>query len=217
MLPNTLKLKVGLIGKVLNKRLFYGRIIEFGRKASVKTVKRANSKSYQLPIKAIAARHFVYTQESETSFTRRSARCGRRRWPRRHREQAMPDLQTAVQDAFFAALNVASVTSLAPVTQHVPEDTQPPIVIIGQIGLEPVGIKAGGFDHATVEIVTEARGPKRALLFAIQSAVRAALEGKPIAAVGVILSPPAFAGSDTDQLEDGVTYIGTQRFETFVQ
>ena len=68
VLPNTLKLKVGLIGKVLNKRLFYGRIIEFGRKASVKTVKRANSKSYQLPIKAIAARHFVYTQSRDELY-----------------------------------------------------------------------------------------------------------------------------------------------------
>lgn len=68
VLPNTLKLKVGLIGKVVNKRLFYGHIIEFGRKASVKTVKRGNSKAYQLPIKAIAARHFVYTQSKEELY-----------------------------------------------------------------------------------------------------------------------------------------------------
>lgn len=129
----------------------------------------------------------------------------------------MPDFATAVQNAFFAALNVPSVTSLAPVMQHVPEDTAPPVVIIDQIGLEPVEVKGGGFDHATVEIVTIYRGEKRADLFAIEAAVRAVLENKPITASGATLSNPVFAGHDVQRVEDGVTYIGTQRFETWVQ
>jgi len=33
LLPKTLRLKVGLLTKALNRRFFYGRIIEFGRKA----------------------------------------------------------------------------------------------------------------------------------------------------------------------------------------
>lgn len=33
LLPKTLKLKVGLLTKAINKRFFYGRIVEFGRKA----------------------------------------------------------------------------------------------------------------------------------------------------------------------------------------
>lgn len=129
----------------------------------------------------------------------------------------MSDFATSVQNAFFTALNVASVTSLATVLQHVPEDTQPPLVILSQITLEPFGGKAGGLDKAIVEIVCLFRGPKRAGLYAIQAAVRAVIDQQPISAAGVTLSVPFHISTDSDQLEDGVTYLGTQRFEVFVQ
>lgn len=129
----------------------------------------------------------------------------------------MSDLLTATQAAFFTALNVASVTSLAPVTQHVIEDTDPPLVIIGDVSFEPMGGKDGGLDRATVEIVTLYRGSKRTELFAIQSAVRSALDNQTISASGADFSKPVYVSSEVEELEDGVTYMGTQRFEVIVQ
>lgn len=85
VLPATLKLKVGLLGKPINKKLFYGRIIEFGRKSKVVDVVRGGLSSrvraaggrsnrykalaarmgvkgsYKLKVRAMAPRHFVYT------------------------------------------------------------------------------------------------------------------------------------------------------------
>jgi hypothetical protein len=84
--PVRLQLKVGLIGKPLNRRLFYGWIVEWGRKASVVTVTRAGTLgraqaaglnvrggaykdvalsagiggAYQLHVKPLPPRHFVY-------------------------------------------------------------------------------------------------------------------------------------------------------------
>ncbi len=86
VLPASLRLKVGLIGKPLNKRLFYGLIVEFGRRAQTKIVTRSGTLArarsaglkvrsnryktaalsagvkgaYKLKIRAMAPRHFVY-------------------------------------------------------------------------------------------------------------------------------------------------------------
>ena len=129
----------------------------------------------------------------------------------------MTDILTATQNAFYAALNVTGVTSLGTLVQHVPEDSNPPLIIVGDISLEPLGGKDGGLDRAKVEIVTISRAPKRAILFAMQAAVRAALDGMPISATGATFSPPVQTASDGQLIEDGLTYIGTQQFETFVQ
>lgn len=129
----------------------------------------------------------------------------------------MSDLLTATQTAIYTALNVAPVTSLAPVTQHVIEDTDPPLVIIGDVSFEPIGGKSGGLDRATVEVVTLYRGSKRTELFAIQTAVRNALDHQSVSASGALLSRPVFVSSEVEEMEDGVTYMGTQRFELIVQ
>jgi hypothetical protein len=44
--PNTLRLRVGLLGKKLNRHLFYARILEFGRKAQDVQIKRRVAKTY---------------------------------------------------------------------------------------------------------------------------------------------------------------------------
>jgi hypothetical protein len=84
--PKRLSLKVGLVGKAINKKLFYGWIVEWGRKAQVVTAthsgtfRRALSSglnvragayknaalaagtkgAYQLHVRAMPARHFVF-------------------------------------------------------------------------------------------------------------------------------------------------------------
>ena len=60
VLPKSLKLKVGLLGKPLNRRLFYAHIIEFGRKAQTVTAKRANGTSYSMRVSALPPRNFIY-------------------------------------------------------------------------------------------------------------------------------------------------------------
>ena len=130
----------------------------------------------------------------------------------------MIDLSAAVQDGFFALLNVPEVTGIAPVFQHVPDDRQPPIVIIGDMAAEPIGGKDGGMDRFTVEVITVRREPRRAALFALMAAVRRAVAGEPVPAPpGVAISRPLFEGQDDDLAEDGVTYLGTQRFSVIAQ
>lgn len=57
MAPKTLQLRVGLFGKAVNLRLFYARILEFGRKAQTVTVRRytgtGRRSAYRLRVRAI--------------------------------------------------------------------------------------------------------------------------------------------------------------------
>jgi hypothetical protein len=128
----------------------------------------------------------------------------------------MTDFATATQDAVFAALNVSAVTDLAPVLQHVPEGTEPPLVIVGDIALTPAGGKDGNFDRAEFDIITLYRGPKRAALFTIQAAVRDQLDGAALSGTALFSRPRQIANDD-EIAEDGITYVGTQKFELFVQ
>lgn len=136
----------------------------------------------------------------------------------------MIDTASAVQKAIFAKLNgSAAVTNVAPVFQHVPEkddsgdDVDLPLVIIGNVSLEPIGGKDGGLDRATFEVITFVREPDQTALFALQSAVRNALEDQPVTADGALISNPVFQASDAELMEDGETYQGTQRFEVIAQ
>jgi hypothetical protein len=122
----------------------------------------------------------------------------------------------ATQDALFAALNVTAMTDLAPVMQHVPEGTEPPLVIVGDISFTPVGGKDGNFDRAEVDIVTMYRGPKRAGLFALQEVVQTLLDGVALTGDALFSNPRQIANQE-EIMEDGITYVGTQRFELFVQ
>ena len=70
LLKGSLRLRVGLIGKAVNRRLFYGRIVEFGRKASNVVVRRLARRtgkafSYRMRIPARAGRPFVYTKRTD--------------------------------------------------------------------------------------------------------------------------------------------------------
>jgi hypothetical protein len=130
----------------------------------------------------------------------------------------MSDFNMAVQVAFLQALSVPAVTDLSPVFQHVPEQTQPPVVIIADVTAEPAGGKDGGLDRMTVEIITMVRQPSRAALYALMAAVRGEIEDAALPPqAGVELSRPVFDASDDEILDDGETYMGTQRFTLFAQ
>lgn len=87
VLPKTLKLKVGLVGKPVNRRLWYGRIVEFGRKAQTVVVNRSGRATsfsghkwkrralaagvkgfYQLRVRAMQPRKFVYSVTREQLY-----------------------------------------------------------------------------------------------------------------------------------------------------
>lgn len=129
----------------------------------------------------------------------------------------MPDLKLAAQSAVFAALNVPAVTGLAPVYQHTPDDTQPPVVIIGDMNAEAVGGKEGGFDRIDFEILTLVRAPGREHLTPLMAAVRAQLDEQALSQADAALSRPRFEGDSDEILEDGNTYLGVQRFSLFAQ
>jgi hypothetical protein len=129
----------------------------------------------------------------------------------------LTDLLQATQDGVFAALNVPAVTALAPVFQHVPENTQPPFIVVGDIDAEPFGSKDGDLEQQTIEIEYVARGKGRRELLAMMNAGREALEGQPISANGADLSRPRWLNSSALGAEDGVTYAGVQQYEVIAQ
>ena len=133
----------------------------------------------------------------------------------------MIDSQTAVQSAVFTALNsAASVTALADVWQNPPEDTQPGdkgLVILGLVSLQAGDLKSGDLDSATISIFTQVRKPDATVLYALNSAVRNALEGQTITAAGALIGSPVFLSADPKLMQDGQTYEDELRFEMFVQ
>jgi hypothetical protein len=68
--PKTLRLQVGLLTKAVNRRLFYGRIIDLGRKGGQRPARRrvpgsGAISSYAMNVKPLAGSHFVSGRKSE--------------------------------------------------------------------------------------------------------------------------------------------------------
>jgi hypothetical protein len=57
--PKRLSLKVGLVGKAINRKLFYGWFVEWGRKGGGRGIKRKSAK-YSAGVGAQPARHFIF-------------------------------------------------------------------------------------------------------------------------------------------------------------
>lgn len=125
--------------------------------------------------------------------------------------------QQAVQDAAFAALNVAACTSIGPVKQHLLEQAQPPYFLIGDISLSPIGGKDSDFFMARLAIWTYSRQPNRTQLYSMMAAVRSLLGHQNITAAGYILSELIETKTEDSLLGDGQTYFGMQEFELSVQ
>jgi len=131
----------------------------------------------------------------------------------------MADLRVAVQVAVYEALSgAAEVTALAPVYQHVPEERDPPIVVVGKMNMSNEGGKGGGLYRIEFEIESLITKPGREHLTPIMAAVSAAIEDQELPAqAGVSLTRPVFEGDDDELLDDGNTYYGVQRFSLFAQ
>ena len=129
----------------------------------------------------------------------------------------MTDLLRAAQDAIFDALNVPAVTNLAPVYQHVPDDTEPPFVKISSIAAVPIGGKGGGLDEVTVEVFSIFRGPDKTGLTRIMAAIRTALETTRLSATGAVVNFIDMPSQDAPDPDDGITYDGLQVVRVIAQ
>lgn len=127
------------------------------------------------------------------------------------------DAEDAVEAAAFEALNVPAVTALAAVFQHVPEDTPPPVIIIGDMGSDAsVSAKDDDDERVTLTVTAVVSGEERRPLRAIKRVVKAALHGLTVSKGGWRLQF-AFTGSDgslelSGPPDDQQAYIGNFRF-----
>lgn len=65
LLKASLRLRVGIVGPPsARNRLFYGRIVEFGRKGQAVRARRAGERPYQMRVRAMAPRPFVFKRRA---------------------------------------------------------------------------------------------------------------------------------------------------------
>jgi hypothetical protein len=128
----------------------------------------------------------------------------------------MTDLQGALEARLFERLSAGIVG--AAVHQHVPQDAQGSLVIIGEIGSEDAGSKGSVLELFDIDIATEVRSTSRKALNALQAQVHALLnEWRPANSAEVKFGEMT-QQSRTGQLGgEGSTYFGSQRFKIFVQ
>lgn len=121
------------------------------------------------------------------------------------------DLLTPTQAAVYAALK--SRVTLAPVYDHVKQDTQPDFVKIGAIDGTNEGARDEQREQFIVEVQSVYRGGDRTQLMALMHEVRLSLDGIAIAAAGASFWTPEFLDQAiSDAGPDGVTYAGISRF-----
>ena len=134
----------------------------------------------------------------------------------------MNDLLEPAQDALFGALVALEGNAELPdglqVFQHVPEDTQPPMIVVGQLSSENAEDKGELIEEITAEIHFVYRGSSRALLLAMMRAGRGVLQNAAIEAAGAIFERPRWVAAEaSNALADGVTYVGLQVFKFYAQ
>lgn len=132
----------------------------------------------------------------------------------------MIDLLQAAQDAAFAALKpIEALTGLPDglkVFQHVPENTEPPMIVLGQITSDDASAKGDQVEEITLEVQYVYRGAGRAPLLSMMHAGRCALDRQEVSIDGsgaLFEYPRWISGEAGDALADGVTYVGLQIFK----
>jgi hypothetical protein len=124
----------------------------------------------------------------------------------------MSEAQNAAEAAVYTALTAAGLAW--PVHQHVPQDTPPPVNIIGDMTGEPVGAKDDPDERIELSVLTVFQGEARGPVLTEQAKIIAALDGKTLTVTGWAISP-AKESADVALMPDGETYLGTARFMVF--
>lgn len=128
------------------------------------------------------------------------------------------DLLTPAQDALFAALQGATFAAGVRVFQHVPQDTEPPYVVIGRLTTNNQEQTGDQFEEITAEIIFVYRGNQRRVLLAMMATARAAIDNQQIAAAGAAFTRPRLDTGDAGEaIADGVTYVGMQTYRFYAE
>ena len=98
----------------------------------------------------------------------------------------MADLTRATQTAIIELLQ-AGVT-LAPVYSVVPDNTQPPVVVVGDATFEQIGGKNSDTERHDIIVRTFVGGTSKAALFELMAEVKAALHNKALTSGDAALS-----------------------------
>lgn len=125
----------------------------------------------------------------------------------------MSEAQNATEAAIYAALSAGGLAF--PVYQHVPEDTPPPVNIIGDISGEPLGVKGDADERIELTITTVVQAEQRKPVLAEQARILAALDGATLTGVAGWTIRPVKASGDAVLMPDGEHYLGTTRFTIF--
>lgn len=129
----------------------------------------------------------------------------------------MSEAFNATEVAVFTALNVADLTSLAEVHQHVPQDTSGSIVIIGDLDGESFGAKDPNDEDRLISlsITTQVPGEERKPVLRIQDQIETLLNGQTLTTYPGWSISIMFDGASAILFPDGQRYVGTSNFTVF--
>jgi hypothetical protein len=122
--------------------------------------------------------------------------------------------EDAVEAAAFAALNVSAITTLLPVFQHVPENTNPPVLIVGSMDSDTndIATKDGDDEHINITITAVVTAEERRPLRAIKRKVKELLNGHVVNGTDWTICF-TYSGADSVLLADnGQDYVGNFHF-----
>jgi len=125
----------------------------------------------------------------------------------------MSDAQRATAQAVFTAMNTAGLAWQ--VFQHVPEDTPPPVNIIGDMDGTPMDVKDGTDEQIDLTITTVFQGESRKPVLDEQAKIIAALHDQALTSVAGWTIHPMRDSSGAVLMPDGETYLGTLNLTIF--
>ncbi len=130
------------------------------------------------------------------------------------------DVLQGAQDAVFLKLQAAmAATDYPAVFQSVPQDTQPPFTMVGDMDADPLGDKGGPAKRITIDVHFVYRGEERRGLLAMMNAAYWALNDQPLDEIDGVAFPTSatWLSDNTATGADGVTTAGVSQFEVFAE
>lgn len=124
----------------------------------------------------------------------------------------MTRARDAAEAAIFMALSSAGLAW--PVFQHVPQDTPPPVNIVGDMDGISLETKEDDDEEIELSILTVVQGEQRKPVSQEQGRIKSALNNAALTSGGFTVRP-IWTSADAVLMPDGETYLGTSRFTVF--
>lgn len=123
----------------------------------------------------------------------------------------MADLTHAVQSAIMARLQAPGVVS-APAYTVVPDNTSPPVVVVGDATFEQIGGKNSDTERHDIVVRCIVGGTSKAALFELMAEVKAALHNQALTSADAALSRCVMTSGNEIRDIDANALVGEQRF-----